>query len=416
MKLDFYQIDAFTDTLFGGNPAVVVPLKEWLPDALLLKITQENAVAETAFFVDKGEKIHLRWFTPEIEMDLCGHATLATVHALKTILHDPRTTFVFETLSGDLTVLVEDDYYFLNFPSRMPVASQLPENLKLSFNIKPKEVLKSRDYVLVFENEEDIKNLEIDRNLFNQINMETGGVIVTAPGKNSDFVSRFFTPQASILELAFIIKKKKMKFFINSILFVVFLIFFSCGEPQCDCVTPKKIENFYKVSLTPKTNFKIYTDTIWIDGIVSSKVFDESIKDSIFSEIPIRDVISIYIFVSPTKDYNCVDAIDKFELIDDNNGILFFESCKSGTIIKNSKLSSNNSFFKYRFGLIPKHLGSYAISFQSSKIKNINRNTSIVENYPIVDFPNQIGFNSCGNLSWRKLNESEREYYFNVTN
>ena len=200
MKLDFYQIDACTDTLFGGNPAVVVPLKEWLPDALLLKITQENAVAETAFFVDIGEKIHLRWFTPEIEMDLCGLATLATVHALKTILHDPRTTFVFETLSGDLTVLVQDDYYFLNFPSRMPVASQLPENLKLSFNIKPKEVLKSRDYVLVFENEEDIKNLEIDRNLFDQINMETGGVIVTAPGKNSDFVSRFFTPQASILE------------------------------------------------------------------------------------------------------------------------------------------------------------------------------------------------------------------------
>ena len=186
--------------IWRKSSCIVVPLKEWLPDALLLKITQENAVAETAFFVDKGEKIHLRCFTPEIEMDLCGHATLATVHALKTILHDPRTTFVFETLSGDLTVLVEDDYYFLNFPSRMPVASQLPENLKLSFNIKPKEVLKSRDYVLVFENEEDIKNLEIDRNLFDQINMETGGVIVTAPGKNSDFVSRFFTPQASILE------------------------------------------------------------------------------------------------------------------------------------------------------------------------------------------------------------------------
>jgi PhzF family phenazine biosynthesis protein len=84
MKLELYQIDAFTDKLFGGNPACVVPLERWLPDELLLKITQENAVAETAFFVQKGEKIHLRWFTPEIEMDLCGHATLATAHCLKT--------------------------------------------------------------------------------------------------------------------------------------------------------------------------------------------------------------------------------------------------------------------------------------------------------------------------------------------
>lgn len=200
MKLDFYQIDAFTDTLFGGNPAVVVPLKEWLPDTLLLKITQENAVAETAFFVDKGDKIHLRWFTPEIEMDLCGHATLATVHALKTILNDTRNTFVFETLSGDLTVLVEGEYYFLNFPSRMPVPSSLPDTLQASLSVTPKEVLKSRDYVLMYENEESVRNIQIDRNLFDQINMETGGVIVTAPGKNSDFVSRFFTPQASILE------------------------------------------------------------------------------------------------------------------------------------------------------------------------------------------------------------------------
>jgi hypothetical protein len=207
-----------------------------------------------------------------------------------------------------------------------------------------------------------------------------------------------------------------MKFFINLILFVVSLIFFSCGETQCDCVAPKKIENFYKVSLTSKTNFKIYSDTIWIDGIVSSKVFDESIKDSIFSEIPIRDVISIYKFVSPTRDYNCVDAIDKFELIDDFNGIVFFESCENGTIIKNSNLSSNSLFFKYRLGLIPKYLGSYIVKFQNSKIQNINRNTNISENYPISSLPKEIGFNSCGKLSWRKLNESEGEYFFNVTN
>jgi hypothetical protein len=207
-----------------------------------------------------------------------------------------------------------------------------------------------------------------------------------------------------------------MKCFIKYILLPVCFIFLSCGGTECDCVVPKKIENFYNVSLTPKANFKINSDTIWINGIVSSKVFDESIRDSIFSGKPIKDVISVYKFVSPTKDYNSTDAIDRFQLIDDINGIDFFESCKNGTIIKSSILSSNGLFFKYRLGLIPKCLGSYTISFQNSKIQNFNRNINIVENYPIGDFPNQIGFISCGKLSWRKLNESEREYYFNVTN
>ena len=116
MKLELYQIDAFTDKTFGGNPACVVPLSHWLADDILLKITKENAVAETAFFVDKGDKIHLRWFTPDIEMDLCGHATLATAHCLKSILKYPKDKILFETLSGDLTVLVEDDLYHLDFP------------------------------------------------------------------------------------------------------------------------------------------------------------------------------------------------------------------------------------------------------------------------------------------------------------
>ncbi len=102
MKLSLYQIDAFTDKTFGGNPACVVPLDNWLDDDILLQIAKENAVAETAFFVDKGDKIHLRWFTPEIEMDLCGHATLAAAHCLKTILDYKSEKIVFETLSGDL--------------------------------------------------------------------------------------------------------------------------------------------------------------------------------------------------------------------------------------------------------------------------------------------------------------------------
>ncbi len=200
MTLDLFQIDAFTNTVFSGNPACVVPLTSWLPDEILLKITQENAVAETAFFVPKGDKFHLRWFTPEIEMDLCGHATLATAHCLKTILDYPANNIVFETVSGDLTVCVKDDFYFLNFPSRMPIASKLPEIIEKSLNISPKEVYKSRDYVLVYDTEEEIKNIKINRQLFDQINLDTGGVIVTSKGTTCDFVSRFFTPQASILE------------------------------------------------------------------------------------------------------------------------------------------------------------------------------------------------------------------------
>ncbi len=200
MKHKLYQIDAFTDTIFGGNPACVVPLDKWLPDNILLKIAKENAVAETAFFVDKGEKIHLRWFTPEIEMDLCGHATLATAHCLVTILDHKKETIIFETLSGDLIVKVENGRYKMDFPSRMPVAEILPPTISKSLNTQPREILKARDYVLVYENENEIRNIKIDRQLFDQINLDPGGVIVTAVGAHCDFVSRFFTPQASILE------------------------------------------------------------------------------------------------------------------------------------------------------------------------------------------------------------------------
>ena len=200
MKLDLYQIDAFSDKTFGGNPACVVPLDKWLPDDILLKISKENAVAETAFFVHNGDKIHLRWFTPEFEMDLCGHATLATAHCLKTILDYKSDEITFETLSGDLMVKIENELYKMDFPSRMPVADNLPTLISKSLNIQPKEVLKSRDYVLVYENETEIRNIKIDRQLFDQINLDPGGVIVTAIGDSCDFVSRFFTPQASILE------------------------------------------------------------------------------------------------------------------------------------------------------------------------------------------------------------------------
>ena len=200
MKLELYQIDAFTDKTFGGNPACVVPLYEWLPDETLLKITKENAVAGTAFFVDKGDKIHLRWFTPEIEMDLCGHGTLATAQFLKSILNYPKDRIIFETLSGELKVGFDRDYYLMDLPSRMPFVAQLPEIISESLNILPKEVYKSRDYLLVYKNENEINNIKINKEIFDQINLDPGGVIVTSKGDHCDFVSRFFTSQSSILE------------------------------------------------------------------------------------------------------------------------------------------------------------------------------------------------------------------------
>ena len=200
------------------------------------------------------------------------------------------------------------------------------------------------------------------------------------------------------------------------ILPIFFLLLLSCGETECDCVLPQKISNFYKVSITQKSKFKIGKDTIWINGFVSTKVYDEAIKDSIFSEEYIKDVFSIYKLVSPTDNYNCVDGLDKFKLVDKSNGIEFFESCKNSTVSKNTILSPDGFFFEYRLGFVPKFSGDFMISFQKSIILNTNKNTNIIEKYSIKEMTDKIGFNSCGQLSWRELKDSEKEYYFNVTN
>ncbi len=200
MKLELFQIDAFTNKIFGGNPACVIPLEVWLPDDILLHIAKENAVAETAFFIENSDSFHLRWFTPEIEMDLCGHATLATAYVIHKILKYPKNKILFESRSGKLTVTVRNDTYTLIFPSRKPERAELPQIIKDSLSLQPIFTLKSRDYILVYESEKDIQNLSINQQIFNQINLDPGGVVVTAKGDNCDFVSRFFTPQASVLE------------------------------------------------------------------------------------------------------------------------------------------------------------------------------------------------------------------------
>lgn len=200
MTIPIYQADAFTDQLFGGNPAAVCPLKEWLPEATMQQLAAENNLAETAFFIPKGDDYGLRWFTPELEIDLCGHATLATAHIIFTQLGEQRDTILFHTeKAGILSVSRNGDLYTLDFPSRVPEPSGLPEGLLAALGCKqPKEVLKSRDYMLVFENEAEIVAMEPDFSALAKIPIM--GIIVTAPGENSDFVSRFFIPSAGINE------------------------------------------------------------------------------------------------------------------------------------------------------------------------------------------------------------------------
>jgi PhzF family phenazine biosynthesis protein len=200
MKLPIYQVDAFTDKIFSGNPAAVCPLDYWLPDDLLQKIAMENSVAETAFFTPISDGFDIRWFTPEIEMDLCGHATLATAHVICRHLNSPLSCLKFHSKCGTLNVTVENELLKMDFPSRKPEPSEVPKIILDAIKVEPIQVLKSRDYVLVFESEEIIRHMEPNQNILNQINLDPGGVVVTAPGDDVDFVSRFFTPQASIFE------------------------------------------------------------------------------------------------------------------------------------------------------------------------------------------------------------------------
>jgi len=204
MILNSYHVDAFTDELFKGNPACVVQLKNWLEDDLMLKIAAENGVAETAFFIKKSctEGYSIRWFTPDIEMDLCGHATLATAFVIARNSEEAIDEILFTSASGELRVAVENDLFTLNFPSRPAVPARLPRETYDSLSIKPLEVLKERDYLLVYDSQQQIHKIKIERNLFDMVNMDPGGVIITAPASELevDFVSRFFTPQSTILE------------------------------------------------------------------------------------------------------------------------------------------------------------------------------------------------------------------------
>ncbi|MFO7315915.1 MAG: PhzF family phenazine biosynthesis protein [Bacilli bacterium] len=197
--IPIYQVDAFTSEPFKGNPAAVVPLTEWLPDNVMQQIAAENNLSETAFVVHRQkEEYELRWFTPKTEIDLCGHATLATAFVVFNYLNPSIAVVKFHTKSGMLTVTKENSLLTMTFPSREGTACDVPEALVKGLGKKPKEVFLARDYLAVFETEEDIRRLEI--NVEELKKLDAFGVIATAKGKEADFVSRFFAPKAGIHE------------------------------------------------------------------------------------------------------------------------------------------------------------------------------------------------------------------------
>lgn len=199
MLTPYYQVNAFSRQSFGGNPAGVCPLDEWLPDALMQQIAKENDLAETAFFLKRGEGVvPLRWFTPSIEIDLCGHATLASAFIMFSELGYAGARISFATKSGILNAMKRGNLVELDFPSRTATVCNVPDGLVKGLGHTPREVLKARDCMAVFDSEEEITSITPD--LAELAKIDCLGIIATAPGKDCDFVSRFFAPRAGIPE------------------------------------------------------------------------------------------------------------------------------------------------------------------------------------------------------------------------
>ena len=207
MELTIYQVDAFTDRVFAGNPAAVMPLTEWLPDDVLQAIALENNLSETAFFVptqdDPNHDFHLRWFTPAIEVDLCGHATLASAAVLCRELGWAHDEIRFKALAGDLIVRRRKDLFELDFPVRAPVAEEPPAGFAEALGTKPVEFYKAKKFMAVLESEAAVKSVQPDMDFI--AGMTGDGLIVTArgsaeKGESVDCVSRYFAPHAGIPE------------------------------------------------------------------------------------------------------------------------------------------------------------------------------------------------------------------------
>lgn len=198
MKIPLYQVDAFASRVFAGNPAAVCPLETWLPDATLQSLAAENNLSETAFFVGRGGSYELRWFTPATEVDLCGHATLASAFVVFNYLEPELAEARFQTRSGPLSVTRDGERLAMDFPSRPPAPCPPPPGLAEALGAPPREVLKARDHLTVFETEAEVRALRPDMEKLRRL--DSFAVIATAPGDSADFVSRFFAPAAGIPE------------------------------------------------------------------------------------------------------------------------------------------------------------------------------------------------------------------------
>ena len=198
MKLTIYQIDAFTNQVFSGNPAAVCPLKVWLPDSILQAIAEENNLSETAYYVPTESGFHIRWFTPSSEVNLCGHATLAASYVIFELTGHSTNTITFTSRSGELIVHRNHDLLVMDFPSQPPAPCKTPQALRHSLSQEPIEVLSAEDYIAVYAKQDDILTINPDFEKLKSLNLR--GVIITATGQDVDFVSRFFAPKFGIDE------------------------------------------------------------------------------------------------------------------------------------------------------------------------------------------------------------------------
>jgi predicted PhzF superfamily epimerase YddE/YHI9 len=196
--IPYFEVHSFSDRIFHGNPAGVCLLETWLDEDLMQRIAAENNLSETAFIVPNDDHYELRWFTPAVEVDLCGHATLATAYVLFEHLGYEGEAIVFQTQSGQLAVWKDEEFLVMDFPSRPATSVEVPDHLARGLRRELETILKSRDYLVVFENEADVRDLQPDFSVLEQVDCE--GIIVTAPGEEVDFVSRFFAPRMGIPE------------------------------------------------------------------------------------------------------------------------------------------------------------------------------------------------------------------------
>jgi PhzF family phenazine biosynthesis protein len=198
MFMKQYVVDAFSDKVFGGNPAAVCVMKNWLPDDLLMKITCENNLSETAFAVKEGEHYHLRWFTPGGEIDLCGHATLATAYVIMRYIQQDSTIIQFETLSGMLTVEKKGDLFEMDFPAYELQPIAVTDEMIEAIGARPLEAYMGRDLLCIMDTEETVRNLKPEMEKL--LSLEGLLLQVTAQGKEFDCVSRSFAPKVNVPE------------------------------------------------------------------------------------------------------------------------------------------------------------------------------------------------------------------------